>query len=141
MSHAVERIDVFFENLQPQDLAHLGQYYTEDATFKAPFHAVQGVAAIAGIYARMFENLHEPRFVVTGRIQQGEQVVLTWDFHFRLRRYRSHQSQCIQGASVLRLGSDGRIHQHQDYWDAAQLYEKLPAAGALMRWLRRRVGS
>ncbi|MFN4005691.1 MAG: nuclear transport factor 2 family protein [Hylemonella sp.] len=141
MSHAVERIVVFFETLTPQDLQRFEHYYTPDATFKDPFHAVQGVAAIAAIFARMFEDLLEPRFVVTGRIQQGEQVVLTWDFHFRFRRFRPAQAQCIRGASLLLLAPDGRIRQHRDYWDAAEeLYEKLPLVGALMRWLRRRAG-
>lgn len=37
------------------------------------------------------------------------------------------------------LYADGRIAQHRDDWDAAEeLYEKLPAIGALMRWLKRR---
>ncbi|MCA0424309.1 MAG: nuclear transport factor 2 family protein, partial [Proteobacteria bacterium] len=42
----------------------------------------------------------------------------------------------------LRLAADGRIAEHRDYWDAAEeLYEKLPAIGALMRWLKRRANS
>lgn len=139
MSHAVERLVVFFETLSPRSLQRLGEFYAEDARFQDPFHAVVGVAAIAGIFGRMYENLLEPRFVVRQRIQQGEQVVLTWDFHFRFRRYRSAQAHCIHGASLLLLAPDGRIRAHHDYWDAAELYEKLPLAGALARWLRARI--
>jgi steroid delta-isomerase len=52
------------------------------------------------------------------------------------------ERQCIRGATLLRLGADGRISDHRDYWDAAEeLYEKLPLIGALMRWLRRRITS
>ena len=69
---------------------------------------------------------------------EGDQCFLSWDFLFRMQRFRSDE-QCIRGGSHLRLAADGRIAMHRDYWDAAEeLYEKLPALGALMRWLKRR---
>ena len=142
MSHAVEKIVVFFETLSPQSLERFGQFYTEDAYFKDPFNEVRGLPAIQKIFAHMYESLHEPRFVVTGRIVEGEQVFLRWDFHFRFRTFKSEQTQTIRGATHLRLAPDGRIRHHRDYWDAAEeLYEKLPLLGGLMRWLKRRANS
>ena len=142
MSHAVEKIVVFFETLSPQSLERFGQFYTEDAYFKDPFNEVRGLPAIQKIFAHMYESLHEPRFVVTGRIVEGEQVFLRWDFHFRFRKFNSEQTQTIRGATHLRLAPDGRIRHHRDYWDAAEeLYEKLPLLGGLMRWLKRRANS
>jgi steroid Delta-isomerase len=50
--------------------------------------------------------------------------------------------QCVRGGSHIVFGDDGRIALHRDYWDAAEeLYEKLPAVGRLMRWLKRRANS
>lgn len=142
MSHAVEKIVVFFETLSPKSVERFGQFYTEDAYFKDPFNEVRGLPAIQQIFAHMYVALHEPRFVVTGRIVEGEQVFLSWDFHFRFRNFKSHQPQTIRGASHLRLASDGRIRSHRDYWDAAEeLYEKLPMVGGLMRWLKKRANS
>ncbi len=142
MSHAVEKIVVFFETLSPQSVERFGQFYTEDAYFKDPFNEVRGVPAIQQIFAHMYTALHEPRFVVTGRIVEGEQVFLSWDFHFRFRNFGSDQPQTIRGASHLRLAADGRIRSHRDYWDAAEeLYEKLPVVGGLMRWLKKRANS
>ena len=90
------------------------------------------------VFAHMFDALDEPRFVVRDVIVQGDQCLLTWDFLFRFRRYR-YELQTVRGASHLRFAADGRIAQHRDYWDAAEeLYEKLPAIGVLMRWLKRR---
>ena len=55
-----------------------------------------------------------------------------------MRRFNPSE-QCIRGGSHLVLAADGRITLHRDYWDAAEeLYEKLPAVGALMRFLKRR---
>ncbi|MEK9803950.1 MAG: nuclear transport factor 2 family protein [Curvibacter sp.] len=142
MSHAVERIVVFFETLTPESVQRFSQFYTEDAYFKDPFNEVRGIAPIQRIFSHMYTALHEPRFVVTGRIVEGEQVFLSWDFHFRFRNFKSGQAQVIRGASHLRLAADGRIRSHRDYWDAAEeLYEKLPMVGGLMRWLKRRANS
>jgi hypothetical protein len=87
----------------------------------------------------MFASLHEPRFVVTQQVVQGDQCFLTWEFHFRFRTYRPAQHQIILGASHLVFTSTGLVTLHRDYWDAAEeLYEKLPLLGSAMRWLKRR---
>ena len=139
---AVTRFIVFFENLSPADVATLGQVYAPDARFKDPFNEVQGVPAIQAIFAHMFGALDQPRFVVTGRVVQGNQCFLTWDFLFAFQRFDKGVTQTVRGASHLVLDDEGLVTLHRDYWDAAEeLYEKLPVVGALMRWLRRRANS
>lgn len=136
---ALARIATYFETLTTQALTRLGEVYAEDAVFKDPFNEVRGLAEIERVYRHMFEALAQPRFVIAARMAEGTQAFLTWDFHFAFRRYQAGQPQCIRGASHLRLTAEGRIALHRDYWDAAEeLYEKMPALGGLMRWLRRR---
>jgi len=137
---ALERVCTFYETLSPRSLAEIGSLYTAEARFKDPFNAVQGVPAITRIFEHMFESLHEPRFVVTRRLLDGQEAFLVWEFRFRLKRFDSGTAQVIHGGSHLVLAPDGRVSEHRDYWDAAEeLYEKLPVVGGLMRWLRRRV--
>ena len=132
------RVIALFESLQPADLARLDTFYADDARFKDPFNEVQGVPAIRRIFEHMYASLDGPRFVVREAIVQGDQCFLVWDFLFRMKRFRRDE-QCVRGGSHLRYGTDGRIVEHRDYWDAAEeLYEKLPGIGALMRWLKRR---
>ena len=136
---AISRFARYFEQLQPADIARLGQYYAADARFKDPFNDVRGVPAIAQIFSHMFESLDQPRFVVTHQLQQGSDAFLTWEFTFRFKNFRRDQLQCIQGATHLKLDDAGLVTLHRDYWDAAEeLYEKLPLVGGLMRWLKRR---
>ena len=79
-------------------------------------------------------------------LEKGNQVFdvnfdtgLTWDFVFRFKRFSPGTWQTVRGGSHLKLNADGRIDYHRDYWDAAEeLYEKLPAVGSFMRWLKRR---
>lgn len=139
---AVVRIVTFFETISPKSLGRLSDFYAEGARFKDPFNDVRGTVAITEVFDHMFQSLHEPRFVITEQIVDGAQALLTWEFHFRFRRFNTQTEQVVLGATHLRLAPDGRISEHRDYWDAAEeLYEKLPVVGGLMRWLKRRAVS
>jgi len=139
MKTAVDTIVHAFETLDPKHIDTLESLYAPDARFKDPFNDVRGWPAIAAIFRHMEMSLEQPRFVITGRIVDGRQCFLTWEFHFSFRRFAVGQAQCILGGSHLVLDETGRITLHRDYWDAAEeLYEKLPLVGALMRWLKRR---
>jgi len=142
---ALQQVVHFFEHLQARDVARIAEMYTADAQFKDPFNEVQGVPAIAHIFAHMFDTLDAPRFVITQQVQQGAQCFVTWDFVFAMRRFDAQKTHTIRGASHLVLREEAgvwRVAVHRDYWDAAEeLYEKLLLVGGLMRWLKRRVNS
>ena len=97
------------------------------------------MAAIQGVQAQMFVALDDPRFAVNDVIRrQGDQCFLSWDFNVRTRRFSS-APQTVRVGSHLRPDGQTRIAMYLDCWDVAEeLYEKLPAIGALMRWLMRR---
>jgi ketosteroid isomerase-like protein len=136
---AVDALVQWFEHLTPASVQQLSRFYAVDARFKDPFNDVQGVPAVEAIFVHMFEALIAPRFVVTGRVAQGTQCFLTWEFRFCFRNFHHGQEQVILGASHLVFDGAGKVHLHRDYWDAAEeLYEKLPLVGSLMRWLKRR---
>ena len=142
MNTAVDRIVEAFQTLSPTGVDTLDAIYAPNARFKDPFNDVQGLPEIQRIFRHMYVSLENPHFVVTGRIVQGEQCFLTWEFRFAFRRFKVGQAQCILGGSHLVLDSDGRITLHRDYWDAAEeLYEKLPVVGGVMRWLKSRANT
>lgn len=131
-----------FEALTPQSVADLGRIYAPDARFIDPFNDVQGVARIQQVFRHMFETLEQPHFVVTGKVVDGDQCFLLWDFRFRFRAFRRDVAQTIAGTSHLKFDAQGLITLHHDYWDAAHgLYQQMPVLGSLMRWLRRRANS
>ena len=139
IAQAVERLVQFFEQLQPQDLERLPEIYAPDARFKDPFNEVQGLPAIEGIFAHMFEALDSPHFIVTERIVQDNKCFLVWDFRFRFKRFDTQTWQTVRGGTQLAFDAQGLVTLHRDYWDAAEeLYEKLPVVGGLMRWLKKR---
>jgi steroid delta-isomerase len=141
VSPGLHRFIAYFESLRPEDVRAIAQWYADDAHFRDPFSDVRGTQAIEAVFARMFTQLDAPRFRIRDVIEGDRQAFLTWDFEFRFRRGDRATTQRIHGATLLRFDAAGRIREHRDYWDAAgELYEKLPFVGALLRWLRRRVG-
>ena len=139
---AVQRLVDFFEHLTPDTVEELPQIYAADARFKDPFNDVTGLPDIQGIFSHMFVALDQPRFVVLGRVVQGSQCFLTWEFRFRFKRFSPDTEQVILGATHVVFNEAGQVILHRDYWDAAEeLYEKLPVVGGLMRWLKNRANS
>jgi steroid Delta-isomerase len=139
---SVQRVVDFFHTLQPSAVQGMGAMYSDNAYFKDPFNEVRGLQAVQGIFNHMYVALDNPHFIVTERVVQGAQCFLVWDFKFRFKRFDTTTQQVVRGTSHLRFASDGKICYHRDYWDAAEeLYEKLPAIGAMMRWLKRRANS
>jgi steroid Delta-isomerase len=135
---ALARVIAFFEHIAPGDVARIDEIYALDAYFRDPFNEVYGVAAIARVYARMFDQLDDCRFRVTGTVADGDGAFLIWDFTFRIKRWRPGRVQAIHGASHIKLTADGKVGYHRDYWDAAEeLYAKLPVIGPVLRLLRR----
>lgn len=134
------RLCAFFEQLQSADVARLGELYADNAHFVDPFNDVVGLQPIQRIFQHMFDTLDEPRFVVIDALSEGDQAMLTWDFYFRRKAQAAPWR--IHGSTHVRYGPDGRVTLHRDYWDAAgELYARLPVLGALMRFLRGRLGA
>ncbi len=137
MKHHVDRIVQAFETLTPGGVQALDSVYAADARFIDPFNDVCGVAAIQHVFRHMYASLEAPRFVIVERIVQGSQCFLTWEFRFHFKRFQVSEEQCIPGGSHLVLNDSGQVILHRDYWDTADLYEKLPLLGGVMRWLKR----
>lgn len=133
----VTRLTRFFETLTPDSVAQIDSVYADDARFKDPFNEVRGLPEVRRVFVHMFEQVKNPRFVVTRAISDGNDAFLTWDFLFSMNS-SPDQPQVIRGATHIQFDADGRVAVHRDYWDAAEeLYEKLPLLGSLMRFLKR----
>jgi steroid Delta-isomerase len=133
MNTPAQNIKTAFETLSPATLPALVALYADDARFIDPFNDVRGRRAVQAIFAHMFEQVGEPRFVVTRVIDGGNTLFMRWDFTFTARGKPQH----IHGATHFELNDAGLITLHRDYWDAAQeLYEKIPVLGSVLRWIR-----
>ena len=141
MSERLDRLAAYFACISEATLPQLREFYAPDAYFKDPFNEVRDIGVIEHIFADMYVSLRDPRFVIHSKVAQGDEAFLTWDFNFRIKKYKPDVTQIIRGSSHLKFDEQGRVCYHRDYWDAAEeLYEKLPIVGGLMRFLKKRVG-
>ena len=136
MKARFDELATWFETLTPTSLQNIDKIYAQSATFRDPFNQVSGVTLIQQIYQHMFEQLSEPRFVITGKLVEAAGAFMTWQFLFTLRG----KDYVIEGGTHFRLDEQGLIVLHRDYWDAAQeLYEKIPVLGTVLRLLRKKL--
>lgn len=127
-----------YHELTAQTVDCLAGFYAEDAYFKDPFNEVRGREAIQRIFAHMFTQVAEPRFVVTESVVDAGGAMLVWAFHYRARLWGPGKVQVIRGTSHLKFDAAGKVIYHRDYWDTAEeLYMKVPVLGPLIRGLRR----
>lgn len=143
MDRAVDALVGFYENLRPETVDEIDDHYAADAVFKDPFNEVCGRPAIRRVFAHLFAQVGQPRFVVIDRVVDEHGALLIWEMHYRSGRKRAgNPTGVIRGASHLRFDADGRVIWHRDYWDAAEeLYARLPVIGWLMRALRRKLSA
>ena len=133
---ALERYVAVMEALRADNLASLDTVLTPEARFVDPFNDVCGVAAIRAVFAHGFRQCPGMRFSVAARAVDGHRGLLRW----RMTCDARTGGLAVEGMAELTLAPDGRVAEHVDYWDpAAQLYERVPVLGWLMRRIRRRL--
>ncbi len=142
---SVARVVAFFEQLAPTDLPRLAEIYAANTYYRDPFNEVRGLSPVARIYSAMFEELADCRFEILETIANGNSsrsVMLTWNYSFRIRKWKPDLVRHIHGATHLKFDASGKINYHRDYWDPAEeIYSKLPMVGALLRFLKRRIAA
>ena len=135
---SLESLIRFYHELTPDTDSRFGEFYTPDAWFKDPFNEVRGLPAIERIFRHMFEQVGEPRFVVTETVADANGAMLVWELSYRLRLLGRGETQIMRGVSHLKFAPDGKVAYHRDYWDTGEeLYMKMPIMGGLWRGLRR----
>lgn len=138
----LDRLIAFYHDLRPDSVARLAELYSADAYFKDPFNEVRGVEAIQRIFTHMFDQVQDPRFVVTDRVADARGAMLAWEFRFETRGWGGGKTQVVRGVSHLGFDRSGKVNYHRDYWDAAEeLYAKLPLIGPVLRLLRNRLSA
>ena len=65
----------------------------------------------AHIFAHMFKQVDEPRFVVEEQVVDTGGAMLVWSFHFRVRLWGKGQPQRMRGVSHLKFNDCGAGHE------------------------------
>ncbi len=133
---AAERYIAFCEGMTPESLDRLEDFCARDVHFRDPFNEVAGVDGYRRVLAKMFQDVGQPAFQVTGHALEGEVCYLRWRFAFRRA---GGETMRILGMSEVHFDGEGRVTAHFDYWDAGQVYETVPLLRGLVRLVKRRL--
>ena len=137
---AVERYGRFWAELAPGTTGRLRELAQPGLRFVDPFNDVTGVERVVALLDHMFAGASEVRFTVLRQAWAGDTAFYRWDFSCRLRR--PAMTLGLVGVSEVRFHGDGLVAEHVDHWDAgAQVYERVPGLGAVLRLLKRRLSA
>lgn len=136
MIDACTRYCAFLQELTPETLHQLGDYLSDDVHFTDPFNNVCGRESMMRVFQNMFKVFGTATFTILNRSCDGHICMLSWRFAATLRG----RPWVFDGMSTVRFGSDGKVIEHLDHWDAAgAFYEKLPIIGWLLAAIRQRL--
>ena len=126
----------YLETLTAAKVSALPGYVSPAVLFSDPFHDVEGVAAMVGVFDRLFQTVSHVQFIVLDHAFDGQLVFFRWRLTGRL----SGKDWELEGVTHLTFDDAGLVLSHREYWDAAaQLYELFPVIGPLLRYFRGRI--
>jgi len=134
-----EKITYFFEHLSKHtSLNAFSDIYDDQVEFKDPFNEVKSIKSVHGVFAHMYRNLDNPRFVIREYIAKDNIAYVKWEFSFSFKNESIQNA--FEGVSRLKMNEEGKVIQHTDYWDAAEhMYEKMPFIGWLIHKIKQMI--
>jgi steroid delta-isomerase len=130
----------FLETLRLDSIPRLEQLAAPDIHYHDPFVDARGRDNVKRVFAKMFEDIDEPRFTFTHCACDGDTCFLRWHFTCRPKSIRQGLPWICDGVTEVRFDAEGRVAAHFEHWDAGeQVYEKLPVLRAIIRLVKRRV--
>ncbi|MEX0588631.1 MAG: nuclear transport factor 2 family protein [Cyanobium sp.] len=109
--------------------------YDESVHFKDPTQEKTGIEAYIiaqeGLMNRCDDIFLEPAAVALS----GETAFVEWTMGLKIKGIEF----IYPGTTCLRLGTDGKIVEHRDYFDfVGPTFEPVPVLGGFVRWLYKR---
>lgn len=123
-----EQLIAWYENLNPETLNDIHQFYADDTYFRDPFHELFELDPLIKVYEDMFAKIKDPKFVITKDFfnEKTDELVLFWDFKFTMLK----KEMVIKGNTLFKFNAEGKINYHVDFWDSVnELWMKVPVIG------------
>ncbi|WP_420833112.1 nuclear transport factor 2 family protein [Shewanella gaetbuli] len=139
-----EIIDKFisvYQMLNKDNLHLLEDIYRPNIQFQDPLHLVNGLHALTGYFADLYQNVTHIDFDIhaVNLSQDGQQASLFWVMSYCHPKLNKGKIIKVDGTSLLKF--DEKIFYHRDYFDAGQmLYQHVPLLGSLINLLKKRLG-
>ena len=115
-------------------LPALSKLYADKAFLNDRIQLHKGVKEIESYFAKTFDKVESARFDMLEVTYGAKDAYVRWDMHIKTKS--SDKYWTFPGMSQLRFDEEGKIIFHFDHWDYAQLLEKFPGIGGIIRYTR-----
>ena len=141
VASTVENFKSLYDVLDRESLSRdlLGSVYAEDVVFEDSLHRIVGLQALFEYFEKMYENVESIDFDWQDAALNESGGFIRWMMKFRHPRLNKGRTIDVAGVSYVKT-RNGKIIEHRDFFDAGEmLYERVPALGAVIRTLKKRV--
>lgn len=129
----------FFDTLNKKTpLSEYKEFFDENSYFEDPFQKVIGIEKIYNIFQDMYAKFYKPRFEIHESVSQNGVTYIKWVFFYQMDE--KSQVNSFVGVSRVVFNENGTVKEHVDFWDAgANVYEKIPLLGSVIRYIKRKI--
>lgn len=133
----VARLIEWYENLTPENMKRLREYYSPEISFKDPFHTIQGIDNLERYFGTLFLQFKDPRFKFVEFVVDDNRAFLVWNLTFC--KYLLNMS--IRGSFFIIFDENNLVRRHEDFWDTSeQIFEQIPIFGFFFVLLKKLIG-
>jgi limonene-1,2-epoxide hydrolase len=134
-------IDVFSQFDADNLTGGISGLYAEEVYFQDTLVELHTGAEVEAYFLGTLDAVAECTFDIVDVAVSDGNYYFRWEMTLLLERYKDEPADVSIGMTHIRFNEDGRIVFHQDYWDSANLYKKLPVIGGMIRWINSRLES
>ena len=110
--------------------------YSDNFTYQDEIISVQGKENMETYLEGLFNNMNINIDIVDEAIS-ARTYIATWSQTMEIALLPGHKkSFLLEGVSVLRYGSDGKLNSQRDYYNEADIYVELPVMHSLITFFR-----
>lgn len=102
---------------RPVAVEALRDLYADDIVFRDPIQEVHGIDAFLAMNRRLLGRMRKLEWSIERAVEAGDEIFLEWKMHGKTKL---GVKVSVDGMTRARVRG-GRIFDHRDYWDIAQL--------------------
>ncbi len=120
-------------------LERMERIYTQDVEFRDPLQSALGILALKRHMKTLCARYDNIRFEYIDEQSGDHWASITWYMHFSHPVRTGNKPIRVRGMTQLRFTD--RIYYHENFYDAgALIYQHVPLLGAIVRFIKRRIG-
>ena len=137
LTRLVENMEAF--NIEgPSAVERIGELYAPDVLFQDPIQTVQGLGPFLDTNRRMMARARSLDVEVRDVFEADGQLFVSWRMRYVPKIGLPIP---IEGCSHCRVGSDGKIVYHRDYWDLlSSVLDGIPVVAPVYHMLVKKLG-